>query len=99
MDAVLSVASITDVKQMQISLPALKAFEFLPDKALLPMLPNIIYGLAYTQKKTIEQMLILGARYFEWRPAKLFPAFRDLSGLPDKVGETTKLVIAAAHLS
>ena len=85
MNAVMTVASVKALKLLRKSLSELKAFEPLPDKAVVPMLPNIIYGLAYTQKKTIENMLMLGCRYFEWRPAKLLPIFKTLSGLPDNV--------------
>jgi hypothetical protein len=84
MDAVLSVAGGAEVKKLEKSLPTLKALAGVPDKVLLPMLPDIIYGLTYTQKKNIENMLLLGCRYFEWRPARLYTTFKELSGLPDK---------------
>jgi hypothetical protein len=48
------------------------------------MLPDIIYGLAITQKDTIPAMLALGARYFEFRPASLMPIFQDVSPVPNK---------------
>ena len=37
-----------------------------------------------TQKKEVNIMLALGARYFEFRPAKLHPIFEDISHLPQK---------------
>ncbi|GAD92884.1 hypothetical protein ANI_1_1432124 [Paecilomyces variotii No. 5] len=64
--------------------PALQAFDHLPDHLLLDKLPDIVYGVAITQKKEISIMLDLGARYFEFRPAKLLPMFQKLGVLPDK---------------
>ena len=40
------------------------------------MAPNIIYGLAMTQKDSITTLLAIGARYFEFRPAYLHDSFR-----------------------
>lgn len=48
------------------------------------MLPEIIYGLAITQKDTIPTMLALGARYFEFRPANLMPLFQDVSPIQNE---------------
>jgi hypothetical protein len=48
------------------------------------MLPDIIYGLAITQKDRILTMLSLGARYFEFRPADLMTIFQDVSPIPNK---------------
>jgi len=48
------------------------------------MLPDIIYGLAITQKDTVPTMLALGARYFEFRPANLIPIFQDVSPIENK---------------
>lgn len=48
------------------------------------MLPDIVYGLAITQKDSIPTMLALGARYFEFRPAELMPIFQDVSPIPNK---------------
>jgi hypothetical protein len=48
------------------------------------MLPDIIYGLAITQKDMIPTMLALGARYFEFRPANLMPIFQDVSPISNK---------------
>lgn len=39
------------------------------------ILPNVIYGLAITQKDPIPVLLDIGARYFEFRPAHLLPEF------------------------
>lgn len=48
------------------------------------MLPDIVYGLAITQKDRIPTMLSLGARYFEFRPADLMTIFQDVSPIPNK---------------
>ena len=38
-------------------LPRLQWFNHIPDSVLIHMLPNIVYGVAVTQKKTITLML------------------------------------------
>jgi hypothetical protein len=38
--------------------------------------PNIVYGLAMTQKDSTTTLLAIGARYFEFRPAYLHDNFR-----------------------
>lgn len=43
----------------------------LPSETLLHMIPNIVYGLAVTQKATILGMLALRAHYFEFVPSGL----------------------------
>ncbi|PYH49447.1 uncharacterized protein BP01DRAFT_362372 [Aspergillus saccharolyticus JOP 1030-1] len=63
--------------------PMLAHIKHLPDHFLLGKLPHIVYGLAITQKKEIAIMLDMGARYFEFRPAKLLPIFQKISSLPD----------------
>ncbi|KAF9203664.1 hypothetical protein BGZ49_006182 [Haplosporangium sp. Z 27] len=73
--------TVTDLKKV---FPVLSHFDHLPDHILLTKLPNIVYGVAITQKKEVSIMLELGARYFEFRPAKLIPAFRKIANLPDK---------------
>jgi hypothetical protein len=65
-------------------LPRLSFFSHIPVDALFHMLPNIVYTLSVTQKKEVNIMLALGARYFEFRPAKLHPIFEDVSHLPQK---------------
>lgn len=66
------------------ALPRLSFFSHIPVDALFHMLPNIVYTLSVTQKKEVDIMLALGARYFEFRPAKLHPIFEDVSHLPQK---------------
>ena len=64
--------------------PSLRFFSHLSDERLVNMLPNIVYGVSITQKKEIDVMLALGARYFEFRPAELLPLFQKASKLPNK---------------
>lgn len=72
------------VSELRNLAPSLRFFDHLPDHLLLEKLPDIVYGVAVTQKKEISIMLALGARYFEFRPAKLLPMFQKLSVLPNK---------------
>lgn len=45
--------------------------------------PNIIRGLAITQKDTLTTILGIGARYFEFRPAYLHKVIRPDKPIPD----------------
>ncbi|KAG0259914.1 hypothetical protein BGZ95_004548 [Linnemannia exigua] len=83
-NAFFTAANADIVSDMKEHLPCLRFFDHLPDHLLLRRLPNIVYGVAITQKKEIPLMLHLGARYFEFRPAKLLPIIRKVSSLPDK---------------
>lgn len=83
-DAFFTAANMDIVSDIKEHLPCLRFFQHLPDYLLLRRLPNIVYGVAITQKKEIPLMLHLGARYFEFRPAKLLPIIRKVSSLPDK---------------
>lgn len=66
------------VAELEKHIPAVKWLsEHMSHKIMVHMLPNIIYGVAITQKDTIPTLLALGARYFEFRPADLMPAFQD----------------------
>lgn len=47
--------------------------------------PDIIASLSITQKDTLETMLAIGARYFEFRPAHCHTAILAHSPLPDKL--------------
>ncbi|KAK1757754.1 PLC-like phosphodiesterase [Echria macrotheca] len=47
--------------------------------------PNIIYSLAITQKDSLETMLAIGARYFEYRPAHCHAAIIPTGALPDRL--------------
>ncbi|KAL1971011.1 hypothetical protein VTN77DRAFT_2845 [Rasamsonia byssochlamydoides] len=83
-DAVFQNLDTDMVSELRKCVPSLRFFDHLPDHFLLKKLPDIVYGLAITQKKEIPVMLALGARYFEFRPAKLLPMFEKISALPDK---------------
>ena len=56
-------------------LPAVELFGIAAGAVKL-FAPNIIYGLAITQKDSITTLLAIGARYFEFRPAYLHDSFR-----------------------
>lgn len=47
--------------------------------------PNIIFSLAITQKDNLENMLKIGARYFEFRPAHCHKAIIPSGALPDRL--------------
>ncbi|TVY83709.1 hypothetical protein LSUE1_G002575 [Lachnellula suecica] len=51
--------------------------------AAIAIAPNIIRGLAITQKDTLSTILGIGARYFEFRPAYLHNAIRPTHPIPD----------------
>lgn len=51
----------------------------------LKIAPNIICALAITQKDPIPNVLNIGARYFEFRPAHIFDKLKPYSGLPDEL--------------
>ncbi|KAK3309824.1 PLC-like phosphodiesterase [Chaetomium strumarium] len=51
--------------------------------AIALIAPNIIFSLAITQKDDLATMLQIGARYFEFRPARLHSAVRPTGALPD----------------
>lgn len=58
--------------------------------AIALIAPNIIYSLAMTQKDSLDAMLRIGARYFEFRPAYCHAAVRQAmqkgkDGLPDRL--------------
>lgn len=83
-DAVLSAIDRDVAGDLRKIVPGLHFFSHIPDEALVHMLPNIVYGVSITQKKEVDVMLALGARYFEFRPAELLPAFQKVSKLPNK---------------
>ncbi|KAF9437515.1 hypothetical protein BGZ76_000448 [Entomortierella beljakovae] len=83
-DAIFSAADSDTIVTLRKYFPALRFFDHISDHILNTKLPNIVYGVSITQKKEIPVMLALGARYFEYRPAKLLPVFRKIGRLPDK---------------
>lgn len=50
--------------------------------AIALLAPNIIFSLAVTQKDSLDAMLRIGARYFEFRPARLHSAVAGRRPLP-----------------
>jgi len=52
-------------------------------EAVMLIAPNIIRGLAITQKDTLTTILGIGARYFEFRPAYLHKVIRPDHPIPD----------------
>lgn len=83
-EAVLKGVSPSQIPYLKSIVPRLGWFDKLPDTAIAHMLPNIVYGTSITQKKPISTMLEIGARYFEFRPAKLLPLFQEVSNLENK---------------
>jgi hypothetical protein len=66
------------------SLPhALSIFNKAGDKAINHIAPDIIRALAITQKDTLDTILAVGARYFEFRPAKCHRQMHKLSAMED----------------
>ncbi|XP_014557185.1 hypothetical protein COCVIDRAFT_97717 [Bipolaris victoriae FI3] len=66
------------------SLPrALSILNKVSDGAINHIAPNIIRALAITQKDTLDSILKIGARYFEFRPAKCHRQLHSLSSLDD----------------
>jgi hypothetical protein len=53
--------------------------------AIALVAPNIIFSLAVTQKDSLDAMLRIGARYFEFRPARLHRAVIPTGALPDRL--------------
>ncbi|KAK3335892.1 PLC-like phosphodiesterase [Cercophora scortea] len=47
--------------------------------------PNIIFSLAITQKDSLDAMLQIGARYFEFRPAHCHKTVLAAQALPDRL--------------
>ena len=83
-DAILSSIDEDMAATLRKIVPSLQSFSHMSDEKLVHMLPNIVYGASITQKKDIDVMLALGARYFEFRPVELLPMFQKASKLPNK---------------
>lgn len=66
------------------SLPrAFDIFNKVGDKGVNAIAPDIIRALAITQKDSLDTILKLGARYFEFRPAKCHRQIQAVSPLED----------------
>jgi hypothetical protein len=63
------------------------AFTKLADNAtagiVAAIAPNIVSGLAVTQKDSLDVVLTIGARYFEFRPAHIHKELRQYNCVPD----------------
>jgi hypothetical protein len=57
----------------------------LSDDVMTAMAPNIVSSLSITQKDTLGDVLTIGARYFEFRPAHLHSALLPANPLPDRL--------------
>ncbi|KAK4098753.1 PLC-like phosphodiesterase [Parathielavia hyrcaniae] len=53
--------------------------------AIALIAPNIVFSLSITQKDSLDAMLQIGARYFEFRPARLHRAVIPTGALPDRL--------------
>ena len=62
-----------------------KIADMMTHDAILAIAPNIIRGLAITQKDSLAAILSIGARYFEFRPAYLHSAIRPDHPIPDEL--------------
>ncbi|KAH7135478.1 PLC-like phosphodiesterase [Dendryphion nanum] len=68
------------------SLPsAFDIFNKVADGAINRIAPNIIRALAVTQKDNLDTILKIGARYFEFRPAKCHRQMQRVSPLEDTI--------------
>jgi len=72
-------------KQISEKFADVKLIQDVGNKLSVALAPNIVLGLAVTQKDTITTMLQLGARYFEFRPAFMENSIRQYSQFPDKL--------------
>lgn len=82
-DACFHTTEIEHIPEWIQQLPNLAPFKNFSPSSILNLLPNIIYALTITQTAPFGTMLSMGARYFEFRPAKLYPLFKRTSGLRD----------------
>lgn len=80
--AVISSPALVDV-MTSISPVFAKIAGMMTHEAVMHIAPNIVKGLAITQKDTLPIVLSLGARYFEFRPAYLHNVIRKNHPIPD----------------
>ncbi|KAF1833665.1 PLC-like phosphodiesterase [Decorospora gaudefroyi] len=62
---------------------ALSIINQVGDKAINRIAPDVVRALAITQKDTLDTILQIGARYFEFRPAKCHRQMQKMSPLED----------------
>jgi hypothetical protein len=80
--AVIQSSALVDVME-KISPVFAKIAGMMTHEAVQHIAPNIVRGLAITQKDTLPSILSLGARYFEFRPAYLHNVIRKDHPIPD----------------
>ncbi|KAH8764019.1 PLC-like phosphodiesterase [Hyaloscypha finlandica] len=83
-NAVISSSALVDVL-VQLSPVFGKIAGMMSHDAVMAIAPNIVQGLAITQKDTLPTMLSIGARYFEFRPAFLHKVIRPNHPIPDEL--------------
>lgn len=81
-DVVIGSSALVDVLT-QINAIFAKIIGHLSHEAAMRIAPNIVRGLAITQKDNLATMLSIGARYFEFRPAYLHKVIRGNTAIPD----------------
>ncbi|RDW71674.1 hypothetical protein BP5796_07708 [Coleophoma crateriformis] len=81
-DAVITSNALVDVL-VQLSPVFGKIAGMMSHDAVMHLAPNIVRGLAITQKDTLPTILEIGARYFEFRPAFLHNTIRSTQPIPD----------------
>jgi hypothetical protein len=81
-DAVITSSALVDVLTEMNPIFA-KIVGMVSHHAAMGIAPNIVRGLAITQKDTLVTMLSIGARYFEFRPAYLHNVIRGKANIPD----------------
>ncbi|OCK75155.1 phospholipase c [Lepidopterella palustris CBS 459.81] len=83
-EAMLQHAGTSIIKLVLGTLPgAFSVLDKVSDSAINAIAPNIIRGLAITQKDSLSTILEIGARYFEFRPAHCHRKMQQVSPLPD----------------
>jgi len=83
-NAVINSSALVDVL-VQLSPVFGKIAGMMSHDAVMAIAPNIVQGLAITQKDTLPTMLSIGARYFEFRPAFLHKVIRPNHPIPDEL--------------
>jgi hypothetical protein len=85
-DAVIAHAGKPLMGLLKVTNEAVSAFAGKMSEDVLTLTaPNIVSSLAVTQKDTLEDVLNIGARYFEFRPAHLHSSILPANPLPDKL--------------
>jgi hypothetical protein len=83
-EACIQNAAVHFLASLKADIPAI-AGAGVSDTVLTGFVPNIVQGLAITQKDSLSTILNLGARYFEFRPAYIENEVRKLEPIPNKL--------------